>query len=98
VGQCFVRLIFRTNLLLGAGVLVVFASLYSGLAPVIFHAFSSLPEVVAGSVRQVRVFAFTFIGTAFAMVTVTTFQGTGQPGRAMLRKRTLQDLRFQAMA
>jgi hypothetical protein len=32
------------------------------------------------------------------MVTVTTFQGTGQPGRAMLRKRTLQDLRFQAMA
>jgi Na+-driven multidrug efflux pump len=45
---------------------------------------SSLPEVVAGSVRQVRVLAFTFIGTASAMVTVTTFQGTGQPGRAML--------------
>jgi len=91
VGQNFgrgklerVRLIFRTNLLLGAGVLVAFASVYSGLAPFIFHTFSSLPEVVAGSVRQVRVLAFTFIGTAFAMLTVTTFQGTGHPGRAML--------------
>jgi putative MATE family efflux protein len=91
VGQNFgrgklerVRLIFRTNVLLCAGVLVAFASVYSGLAPFIFHAFSSLPEVVAGSVRQVRVLAFTFIGTAFAVITVTTFQSTGHPGRAIL--------------
>jgi putative MATE family efflux protein len=91
VGQNFgrgklerVRLIFRTNVLLSAGVLVAFASVYSGLAPFIFRAFSSLPGVVAGSVRQVRVLAFTFIGTAFAMITVTTFQSTGYPGRAML--------------
>jgi putative MATE family efflux protein len=79
-----VRRIYRSNALLAAGMLVGFAGLYAGLAPYIFHAFSSLPEVVAGSVRQVRVLAFSFVGTAVAVITVTTFQATGHAGRAMV--------------
>ena len=79
-----VHSIYRVNALFTAAVLTFFAGLYFAASPIIFQAFSSLPHVVEGSVRQVRFLAFTFIGTAVTMITVSTFQAIGYPGRGLL--------------
>ena len=79
-----VHRIYKTNALVAAGVLVLFAGLYFGAAPIIFKAFSSLPRVVNGSVQQVRYLAFTFVGIAVTVATVSTFQATGHPGKGLI--------------
>jgi putative MATE family efflux protein len=76
--------IYRTNVLVLAGVVLFFAAVYFGAAPIIFRAFSSLPEVVNGSVRQVRFLSLTFIGVGVTVLTVSTLQATGHPGKGLL--------------
>ena len=85
VGQTFgsgdylrLRTIYRSNLLLSILVGLVLAVLYNLLAYPLFSLFSSIDAVVAGSVFQVRVISFSFVGVLGLLVTNGMFQACGK--------------------
>lgn len=71
--------IFRVNVILCISICAILALLYTIFAPEIFQLFSSVPEVIDGSVQQVRLLAFTTIWSATAFVVSLSFQATGRP-------------------
>jgi putative MATE family efflux protein len=79
-----VRTIFRRNTILGIALVVLLAAVYNLAAFPLFEAFSSVPEVIRGSVTQVRALSFTFTGVSTAMISASTFQATGRPLPALV--------------
>ncbi len=71
--------IFRVNVILCIAVCAILAFLYSIFAPELFRLFSSVPEVIDGSVKQVRLLAFTTLCSATVLVISLSFQATGRP-------------------
>ncbi|MBN2444797.1 MAG: MATE family efflux transporter [Spirochaetales bacterium] len=68
-----------------AGIATLFlAVLYIILAPFIFSLFSDVPEVIAGSVKQIRILALSFFGITVAILSGGTFQGIGKPIPALI--------------
>lgn len=79
-----VRHIYLRNILFGLVMVFLLAVVYNIGAVWIFSGFSSVEEVVRGSVAQVRHLSFTFIGVSTAMISGATFQATGKPLPALL--------------
>jgi len=79
-----VRRIYHRNIVAGMVIVAGAAVFYMAVAPLLFGIMSSVPEVVAGSVRQVRLLALTFIGVAVTIISVSMFQATGKPVWALV--------------
>ncbi len=79
-----VKSIYAHNILLGLVMVLVLAVVYNLTAEWIFSGFSSVENVISGSVSQVRALSFTFIGVSTAMISGSTFQATGKPMPALL--------------
>ncbi len=73
-----------TNLLASMAVIAVLAAVYILGAPILYRAFSSVEEVLALGVAQVRWLSFTFVGVAAAIICGGAFQGTGTPIPALV--------------
>jgi putative MATE family efflux protein len=71
--------IFRVNVILCISICAILAFLYIIFAPELFQLFSSVPEVIDGSVKQVRLLAFTTLWSATVLVISLSFQATGRP-------------------
>jgi putative MATE family efflux protein len=71
--------IFRVNVILSITICAVLALLYVIFARELFQLFSSVPEVIDGSVKQARILAFTTICFDTVLVISLSFQGTGRP-------------------
>ena len=86
-----VEKIFNMHIVLSIAACAVLVFLYVVFAPVIFQLFSSLPEVIAGSVRQVRFVAFIYIGISSNMIIQSSFRATGValPGLVIIIIRLL---------
>lgn len=78
-----VRLIYKTNILLGMASVAFVALGYNLIAPFFFPLFTSVKEVLSLAVTQVHVLAFSFIGVAVAIISTASFQATGRPIPAM---------------
>lgn len=72
-----VKEIHKKNILFTIAVISMMAVFYNIIAPQLFKAFTSVENVIAGSVLQVRVLSFTYLGIAILMVCSATFQATG---------------------
>lgn len=79
-----VKSIYAHNILLGLVMVLVLAVVYNLTAEWIFSGFSTVENVISGSVSQVRALSFTFIGVSTAMISGSTFQATGKPMPALL--------------
>ncbi|MBP7737762.1 MAG: MATE family efflux transporter [Spirochaetes bacterium] len=79
-----VKSIYAHNILLGLVMVLVLAVVYNLTAEWIFSGFSTVENVISGSVSQVRALSFTFIGVSAAMISGSTFQATGKPMPALL--------------
>lgn len=79
-----VRQIYYSNILLGAGILLVLATIYIVLAPICFPVFTDVPAVLEAAVFQVRVVSYSFIGATMGMISVATFQAVGKPYPAIV--------------
>ncbi len=86
-----VERIFYTHLLLVICACTVLATIYVTFSSSIFRMFSSIPEVIAGSVRQVYFTAFTYPALAGMSVIQFSFQATGRafPGLIIVIIRLL---------
>ncbi|MBU3916045.1 MATE family efflux transporter [bacterium] len=79
-----IRAIYKSNLLLVSGLILIAVVFYNLVAPTLFSAFSSIPEVINAAVLQVRYTAITFIGIGFAICSSSSFQATAKPYPAMV--------------
>ncbi len=79
-----VRGAYRKNIGLAMAMVGIGAIVYNIVAVWLFPLFTSVPEVIAAAVRQVRVLSFTFLGVSVAIVSSSTFQATGRPLPALL--------------
>lgn len=71
--------IYHFNMMAGIVCVFLFAVFYSAVAPVLFTFFSTVEEVVAGAVRQVRFISFSFVGVSAVVISAAVFQATGRP-------------------
>ncbi len=85
VGQTFgsgnmsrLKEIYKTNLLFSMVVGVCVIIIYNLIAHHLFSLFSSVAEVVQGSVRQVRIVSFSFLGVLGLLVSNSMFQAIGR--------------------
>jgi Na+-driven multidrug efflux pump len=79
-----VRTIYRTNIILGIGVVALVAGVYIAASPLLFPFFSNVKEVVAAAIGQVRLVAITFTGVSAAIISTAAFQATGKPLPALV--------------
>ncbi len=79
-----VRLIYKTNILLGISAVALVALGYNLIAPFFFQLFTSVNEVLSMAVTQVHVLAFSFVGVSVAIISTACFQATGRPVPALV--------------
>jgi putative MATE family efflux protein len=76
--------IYMSNVMFGAAATLILAVVYMVIAPFIFSAFSDVPAVLAGSVKQVRITALAFFGITVTILSSGSFQGIGKPIPALI--------------
>lgn len=78
-----IQSIYTQNILIGLVMVFFLAVVYNIAAEWVFSAFSSVESVISGSVFQVRVLSFTFLGVSTSLISAATFQATGKPMPAL---------------
>jgi putative MATE family efflux protein len=79
-----IRKVYHRSILYSVICLLVLAVIYIIGAPAFFRIFSDVQDVIDGSVLQVRIVTFSFIGLAFETISTSSFQGMGRAIPAFL--------------
>ncbi len=74
-----VRKIYVRNVQVGIAMLLLFATLYILLAPVLFPFFTDVESVLTAAVRQVRYLSHSLVGLTVAIISSAAFQAVGKP-------------------
>ncbi|GAA0893942.1 MATE family efflux transporter [Fulvivirga kasyanovii] len=70
--------VFKKNIMLVTFMGLICVGIYNLAAPLLFSFFTNVPEVIDGSVLQVRILSLTYIAIIITIVINSTFQATGR--------------------